>query len=175
MEPAGNPGGSRSPFSDDALREIAKEKVVWRLGVQIHALCFPLVNVMLVAINLVHDPSTLWFPFALSSWATALAIHGAVYLVYSRGVIGTTRRGLILVTVIVAMASQSLFVINYFSDFSYPWFAWPAGALLAALIVYVIVYAIFITRDAGRGQGGSWLDKRINSELERAKARAGRV
>lgn len=165
-----NPGiDHRSPFSEEALREIAKEKVLWKLGVQVHVLGFVIVNLLLVAINIVADPGEIWFPYVLSCWATGLAIHVAVYLIYSRGIIGTNRRGLILSSVIVAMASQSLFVINYFSGFSYKWFLWPVGALIAALIVYAVVCAIIIGPDEAGGVKRSWLEKRIDKEIQKAK------
>lgn len=44
-------------------------------GFYIHAITYVLVNLMLVAINLIFSPDDLWFYWVTAGWGIALAIH----------------------------------------------------------------------------------------------------
>lgn len=64
-----------------AFEEIGKSRAVdelndrARLALKVHAMVFAVVNVGLLLINLMSDPTYLWFLFPLVSWGMALMLH----------------------------------------------------------------------------------------------------
>ena len=56
-----------------AYREIEKEDV--RRGFITHLVIYILVNVMLIAINLIYVPQVLWFFYPLIGWGIGVAMH----------------------------------------------------------------------------------------------------
>jgi len=171
MQNNGNEEGERkSPFSDEALRRIAKEKILWLLGLKIHVMAYVGVNIMLILLNLtVATPDVIWFAYPLSCWLVGLVIHYTVYLIYVRGIMGGNKKGLILAAVSGLMAIQALFVINYVSDFTIVWFFWPTGAIIVGIIVYGFVYLSIVKAKQAKEDGKTWMDKKIDNELKKVK------
>lgn len=160
-----------SPFSQDALRAIAKEKILWRLGVQIHFLAFLLVNVLLIVINWISNQwMTPWFVYPLSGWIIGFGAHLTIFFIYSKGVIGENKKAMILHVVISVLSSLALFNINFFSNFNVMWFIYPVIALLISDIVHFIVYK-FIIKPSDTGESKSWMERKIDEELHKAKER----
>ena len=65
-------------------------------GFKIHFAAYVLVNLMLIAINLLTTPNTLWFYWPLIGWGIGILAHGAsIYYVGNRRVTRETvaRRG----------------------------------------------------------------------------------
>lgn len=160
-----------SPFSMDALRHIAKEKVLWKLGVEIHCVVFIFTNIFLIFLNLFVNPGVLWSVYVLSGWFVGIGTHLAIYLIYSRGIIGDTKKGLILHVVISSLGMQLLFWINFISDFSNLWFIWPISAMILAIICHFSIFMLFLNKTGADGKKKSWIDKKIDEELERARKR----
>lgn len=64
-----------------ALREVRMEKA--KRGFTVHLIVYIIVNVMLIAINLIYTPKTIWFFYPLLGWGIGIAIHyyaGVVHL-----------------------------------------------------------------------------------------------
>nr|MDO8110572.1 2TM domain-containing protein [Candidatus Sigynarchaeota archaeon] len=162
----------KSPFSDDALRQIAREKVIWALGVKIHAFVFVLGNIFLAWLNLAVSPAILWFPYVLSSWLVGLGVHVASYMIYARGVIGGKKKGLILHFIADLLAVQAVIVINYFSSWNIMWFVWPVGGLAGAILVHLIIYGMFLKDKGPAGEKKSWMERKIDEELHKAKRKS---
>jgi hypothetical protein len=53
----------------------AKKAVHARLGFNIHLTAYLVVNVLLLAINIVTSPTHLWFQWPLLGWGLGLAAH----------------------------------------------------------------------------------------------------
>ncbi len=63
------------PQTMDHQRARARAEAKYRFFV--HAVVFAAVMVLLVGINLLTSPGTLWFIWPLIGWGLALALHGA--------------------------------------------------------------------------------------------------
>ncbi|MHA1793723.1 MAG: 2TM domain-containing protein [Promethearchaeota archaeon] len=164
---------SSSPFSEDALREIAKEKVLWYLGVKIHALVFALINPMLFIVNLLTTGfSIIWFVYPLAGWIIALGTHFTAYYLYSRGITGGTKKSFIIHAVETALIPGSLYIINYFSSSFYYWFLWPTSGLVLSLLIHLIILRWFVKEPDDEHAARSWLEKKIDEELKKAKEKS---
>jgi hypothetical protein len=49
-----------------------------RIGFYIHLAAFVVVNVLLVAINLLASPEHLWFPWPLLGWGLGILLHAGL-------------------------------------------------------------------------------------------------
>lgn len=63
----------------------ARKTVDAKLGFYIHLLVYVLVNAGLAGINLVTDPSRLWFQWPLIGWGAGLLFHGVMVLSRLKG------------------------------------------------------------------------------------------
>ncbi len=164
-----------TPFSEEELKQIAKEKVLQRTGVKIHLLAFIGVNLGLFILNYMISTVSIsqpWFIYPLAGWSIGIVAHGAYYILYSRGV-SSRKLGLLLHASIYLIGSPALFVINYFSNFSYWWFLWPAIFWCIGVLFHAIglKYSGSTVTDAGEKQ--SWLERSAEKELQKAKRKNG--
>ncbi|MFX0102254.1 MAG: 2TM domain-containing protein [Candidatus Hodarchaeota archaeon] len=179
MSLSGKDDGKRqSPFSEDALRAIAKEKIWWNLGLKIHAVGYIFTNIFLVILNLgvnfaynIVGREYLWFIYVLCAWTIGFSIHSTVYLIYSRGVIGVQKIAFLIHAVVFVLSLPTLFVINYISDFTYWWFLWPDLSWIVALIVHFVLYRIFLKQKDDPTEKKPWIERKIDEELEKVKRR----
>ena len=70
---------------EQEMRSKAIRRVRTKLGFYWHLLCFTLVNIALVAINLHYTPAHLWFVWPLGAWGAGLVLH-AFAIFSGRGV-----------------------------------------------------------------------------------------
>ena len=161
----------KTPFSEDALRHIAKEKVIWALGVKIHVLAFVFVNLFLVILNLtIATPDYYWSAIVVSAWLAGLGIHFSAYMIYSRGIIGGNKKGLIMNVIAELFGIQGVIVINIITNHELLWFVWPVGAAILAIIVHAIVYAMFLKeKSAPSGEKKSWMERKVDEEISKVK------
>jgi len=161
----------RTPFSEDALRHIAKEKVVWALGVKLHALAFVCANIFLIVLNrTIAAPDSWWSLYVLSSWTVGMGVHISAYLIFSRGVIGGNKKGLIMSVITELLSIQAVIVINILSSSGVWWFVWPVGAAILAMIVHAIVYMTFLREKAApTGERKSWMERKVDEELKKVQ------
>ena len=74
------------PQTEDYQR--ARGRAEAKYGFFVHALVFAAVMGLLVVINLLTSPGTLWFVWPLIGWGLAVALHGArVFLLADRDAI----------------------------------------------------------------------------------------
>jgi hypothetical protein len=67
-------------MTDDAERDLrrrAEQRADAKIGFQIHALVYVLVNGGLFAINMLTSPHQLWFYWPAFGWGIGLLAHGA--------------------------------------------------------------------------------------------------
>jgi hypothetical protein len=159
-----------SPFSDDALRRIAKEKVILALGVKVHVLSYVGVNIFLILLDyfLAIHGTLSWSLIVASSWLVGLGVHSGGYLMYARGVIGENKKGLIFHVIAEVFAAQAIIVINYITSPTILWLVWPIGSMIGAVIVHVIVYNLFFKDKGVPGVKKTWMDRKIEAELKKA-------
>ena len=143
------------PFSEEELKQIAKRKVIFRLGLQIHIGVFFAVNAFLAILNYIGvqslptctPPGCIWFVYPLAGWIIGLAVHATVYTLYTKGISGDQKWGLAIHAVVWVTGSIALFVINFFSGMGYWWFMWPVGFWPIAVAIHGIVYKKFGPKD----------------------------
>jgi hypothetical protein len=70
--------------TDDQLRQRARRRVNQKMGFYIHLAVYGLVNLGLVAINLMSGGQR-WHLWPLAGWGLGLAIHGIVTFASLRG------------------------------------------------------------------------------------------
>jgi hypothetical protein len=159
-----------SPFSDDALRRIAKEKIILAFCVKIHVLAFISVNIFLILLNyLVTSPGSVnWAIIVVSCWFVGIGIHVGGYLIYSRGVIGGNKKGLIFHLIAEVFSLQAIIVLNLVTSPWILWLVWPLGAMAAAVLVHIIVFNAFLKGKGAQGKKKSWIDSKIDEELKKA-------
>ncbi|MBD7945559.1 2TM domain-containing protein [Psychrobacillus sp. FSL K6-2684] len=63
-------------MEQDEIYLRAKKKVENLKSFYIHLTVYVLVNLMLFLINIISDPSYLWFLYPLGGWGIGVAIHG---------------------------------------------------------------------------------------------------
>jgi hypothetical protein len=177
----------KTPFSEEELKRIAKKKILRSMAFKIHLAAFICVNLFLFLLNVYVTGGRAWFVFPLAGWSIGIAEHGAYYLIYSRGVIGTEKIGLIMHAVAYCVTIPALFAINMVSwgyapgmggNFLwgvYPWFLWPACFWLVGLVIHAVAVKVFIPHQEVTGEKKSWLDKKIEQEVERANTPQGGI
>nr|MDO8085910.1 2TM domain-containing protein [Candidatus Sigynarchaeum springense] len=163
-----------SPFSDEALRRIAKEKIIVAFIVKVHFLAYIGVNTFLFILDyFLENPGDInWAIIVLSSWLVGLGIHTGAYLIYTRGVIGGNKKGLIFHLIAEVFSIQAVVVINMVVSPAIPWLVWPLGAMTVAILVHVVVYYKFLKGRGAKEQKKSWLDTKIDEELKKARRHA---
>jgi len=62
----------------------AKKRVENLKSFYIHLTVYVLVNVMLFLINIISDPSNLWFLYPLVGWGIGVTIHGSTTLSFGK-------------------------------------------------------------------------------------------
>jgi len=82
---------SRSSVEPDDIRTRARRRVGMKMGFYIHALVYVLVNLGLLAINIITG-GVRWHVWPLLGWGVGLAIHGAVTFIGLRGGDGLHQR-----------------------------------------------------------------------------------
>ena len=64
------------------LRQQARDRVATKLSFFVHLAVYVVVNVLLVAINLLTVPDHLWFYWPMLGWGIGVIAHGAGVLLY---------------------------------------------------------------------------------------------
>ena len=72
-------------FSEETLRKIASQKVMFRYSVRVHALSYVSINALLFILNLIFTPSDWWVVFPLFGWLIGLSLHATAYIVWVKG------------------------------------------------------------------------------------------
>ena len=68
--------------------ETARRRATAKYGFYVHAVVFVAVMMLLLVVNIVTSPGTLWFIWPLMGWGFAVALHGArVFLLSGRNAI----------------------------------------------------------------------------------------
>ncbi|MHA1792884.1 MAG: 2TM domain-containing protein [Promethearchaeota archaeon] len=159
----------KTPFSEEELKNIAREKILQSLAFKIHAIAFFGVNMALLMINyMINNFSFPWFVFPVAGWFVGIVAHGAYYAGYSRGM-SSKKIGLLIHAATYFSGTFSLFLINYFSWFGYMWFLWPLVFWALGVLSHGLAYKYFGSEQTNSEEKKSWLERSVESELEKAK------
>ena len=60
----------------------AKKRVEAKIGFYIHLTVYIAVNILLIIINLLTSPHTLWFIWPLMGWGIGIFLHGMVTFIF---------------------------------------------------------------------------------------------
>jgi len=165
-------------FSEESLREIAEQKIRYRLGVKIHFAVFILVNILLVIINIFTQPygyRFYWFIFPFLAWFIGLIMHIVAYVLYARGVYPMAKRGVIFHFFAYLTVNLLLFAIdtNVWQNFTFHriyWAYYPAFFWGIALILHAIVYSIFLSgKLTPDGVGKTKKERMIEKEMQKIR------
>lgn len=77
---SGTPGQAGDPEAD--RRRIARKRARAKLRFYQHLGLWLVVNAILLGVNLVFSPGTLWFYWSVAGWGLALAAHGATVFLF---------------------------------------------------------------------------------------------
>ena len=83
--PAGKTPAAGDDGNDRELRRLAERRAGARLGFYRHLAVYLGVNALLLVINLLTSPGTLWFYWPLLGWGVAIAAHAARVYRVGRG------------------------------------------------------------------------------------------
>jgi protein-S-isoprenylcysteine O-methyltransferase Ste14 len=81
-------GDFMSGASDEEKYKEAKKRVEDLKGFYVHFSIYVIVNIMLLVINLITSPDSLWFYWTTIPWGIGLIIHALVVFVFEGRVMG---------------------------------------------------------------------------------------
>ncbi|WP_371805069.1 2TM domain-containing protein [Candidatus Lokiarchaeum ossiferum] len=160
-------------FNDDSVRRIAKQMIVRRYVVILHCWVYVFVNILLFIINfLVNHLSYPWFLWALSGWGLGLLIHSFSYWIYTKGVVNIAKLLFYYHLFIFICTNILIAFIDGFTSsprWTSPWWClWVVGFWAVGLALHLII-VYYIVPKRGESEDLSWLDRKIDKELERIK------
>ena len=161
-----------SRFSEESLRKIAEQKVIFRAALKMHSLIYILANSFLGFINYVFSPAFLWFLFPLFAWLIGLVIHFTLYLLYARGVYPKSKKTVILIFIAYFFVVLLLFVINYVTLGEINWALYPAVFAGVGVLICIITYLVFYrSKITQSGDIKTKKQRAIEKEMERMRQR----
>lgn len=161
-----------SEFNRDSLRRIAREIVIRRFVVLLHAWIFIFTNILLFIINFTVNFEYPWFLWPLTGWFVLFSFHFITYTIFRKGIIHGG-------TIAIIYHLNAYITVNLFMVFVgfitstprwqfRPWVFWIIGPWGLALIFHVIIY-FYIAPKRNEDEHLSWLDRKINLELKKLK------
>ncbi len=109
----------------------ARSRVRWLASLYAHAALFTIVNLLMLVINLLTTPETIWFIYPIWGWGLAVALHAAYVL---RGC-----ERLISHLIFFATLNAGLIGLNLAHSSDVYWFQWPLGATATLLIAHALI------------------------------------
>lgn len=156
-------------FSEESLRKIAEQKINFRMSVQIHAACYVVVNILLVALNIIFSPSYLWFFYPLLGWLTGLTIHIGAYMMYANGVYPMAKRGVYFHLIAYLTVNLLLIVTDFLTGWIL-WFLYPLCFWAAGFVFHAIIYSVYFKGEVSKeGETKSRKERAIEKEMEKMK------
>ncbi len=83
--------------------------------------------------------------------------------------IGGDKKGLFYHLIAEVFSVQALVVINLIASPTIPWCLWALGSMAVAVLVHIVAYNMFLKGRGTEGRKKSWMDTKIDEELEKAR------
>ena len=157
-------------FTEESLKRIAEQKVNYRFAVKIHATAYIGTIILLAVINIVFDPSFLWFIIAALGWWIGLVIHAAEYLMWANGVYAG-KKALVLHLLAWIFGSLLLLAINYLTAGTIDWALIPIPCWFAGLIAHTLIWVSYTRKSDEAGDKKSRKERAVERELEKMRAK----
>lgn len=155
-------------LSDESLRKIVEQKVIFRYSVKVHITSFVFANIILLIINLIYHPEFLWVVMPTFGWLIGVAIHYLAYILYARGVYPMAKRAMWYIITAYIFGMLFLFLTNYITLGVINWALYPALFGGTGVIVYIFIYLIFFrSKLTNSGEKKSKIDKAVEKEMEK--------
>lgn len=169
-----NEEGNIKEFSTESMRNIAKEIILRRLSLLIHITAYFFVNILLIIINLLTDPTYLWFLWSVTSWGIGILLHIFNYLAFKKGFFSSSgQSGLAYHIVIYVIVCAYLVFVNYFNYFTLGfdtlWVVWAVIPWGFGLIFHFWLHNINRPKKGENPHEKSWLERKIKKELGRIR------
>jgi len=174
-------------FSDQSLRKIAEQKIVFRSTVKMHFFIYLMVVALLAFINILLTPRILWFLFPAFAWLIGIVLHFASYLMYSRGIFPNSKRIVIYVFLSYIFTMMLLWVINtvilfeigaYGNEISTNsmslrqfWAIFPTFFAGLGVLILFIVYEVFLRQKMTEEGTKSKKERAIEREMQKIKSK----
>lgn len=160
-------------FSDDSLREIAKEIVVKRTALKFHFYTYIGVNILTLLINFLVDFSYKWFLWVLVPWGLVIVFHAFNFYTFRHGTFTSgSKAALWYNTVISVLVSVLLAFIDIFTQenmqLSLTWSVYAILPLFAALIIH---FSIYFNQKPKKNEDPKkgFIDRKVEKELSKLK------
>ncbi|MEJ2249729.1 MAG: 2TM domain-containing protein [Candidatus Lokiarchaeota archaeon] len=171
---------NENSFSEESLRNIAEQKIKFRLSVKFHLFLFIIGNGLLILINFMFGPYSpehtlippLWSLIPLFGWFIGLFLHIIAYILYARGIYPIAKRGLIFHAASYFSGMLLLFVINWLTNIVIFWVIFPWIFWSIALITHFSIYWLYYRSNLDKsGEFKSRKEKEIEKEMEKMRKR----
>ena len=170
-------------FSEESLRKIAEQKVLYRSSLKIHGFIYLSVNSLMMFINIMTNPRYFWFLYPLLGWFIGFGLHFTLYSMYARGTYPKFKRVVIFIFAAYSYVMLLLWVINFNTsnqvglgiflvdwDIFDMWAIYPtvfAGfGVLVIFLIYVLFFKVNILED---GEPKSRKERAVDKEMQKIK------
>lgn len=159
-----------SGFSDESLRKIAAQKVIFRFSVKLHLAIFIVVNALLFIVNFFYTPELFWILFPFFSWLIGLNMHILSYILYARGVYPMAKRGIIYHLDSYMIVMLFMFIINLTTFSEFYWVLFPAIFWGTGVTVHVIIYVLYFSGKYKKtGKFESRKERAVEKEMKKMR------
>ena len=160
-------------FSEETLRKIASQKVMFRYSVRVHALSYVSINALLFILNLIFTPSDWWVVFPLFGWLIGFSLHATAYIVWVKGM-GYGSRAILFHLVGYIFTMLLLLVTNYSLSGTLDWVVYPAIGWGGGLFLHIMFnYLITKTTSVEGKETLSRKERAIEKEMEKLRKKLG--
>jgi hypothetical protein len=165
-----NKDGNIKEFSNESMRNIAKEIILRRLSLFIHLTAYIFVNILLIIINLLTDPTYLWYLWSVTSWGIGILLHIFNYFAFKKGSFSSSgQSGLAYHIVIYVIVCSYLVFVNYFTlGLDNLWVLWAVIPWGFGVFFHLWLRGLNKPK-RGEDPKNSWLERKIKKELGRIK------
>jgi len=158
-------------FNDKSLRIIAREMIIRKYALIIHAWIYFFANLIIYIIYHAIDPSAYpWFLWPIAGGGTLILTHGFTYWIYRKGIVQASTIGFAYHLFAYVLINTLLLFIACFTYTPRwtvpPWFYLPLLSWGFMLILHFTVY-LYVRPKPGEPEEKRWLDRLTEKEYQK--------
>ena len=162
-------------FNNNSLRGIAKEMVIRKYAIIIHAWIFFFANITIYIIyHSIGNFNYPWFLWPIAGGGTLLVSHGFTYWIYRKGIVHASTIGFIYHLFMYILINTLLLFIACFTNnprWAFPiwgknWFYLPLLSWGFVLVLHFTVY-LYVRPKPGEPEGKRWLARLMENEYQK--------